>query len=111
MDTPNGIRAYTHVHHTGPVIEMSWDIQERIEYINTWKHEEERPLRLALIKDVTDELPHSKAWDALNMAWVTYLKSFDVEAWHKEHCHPRCPWDGKTIFAKGTGIEVLDGAA
>ena len=33
---------------------------------------------------------------------------FDSEAFHREHCHPNCPWDGKTIFAKGTGIEVLD---
>ena len=37
----------------------------------------------------------------------SYLDSFDVEEFHRSHCHPNCPWDGTTIFAKGTGVEVL----
>ena len=57
-----------------------------------------------------------KAWAALDKARAAYDKartayvvSFDTEAFHREHCHPNCPWDGKTIFAKGTSIEVLEG--
>lgn len=29
------------------------------------------------------------------------LASIDQEALHRQLCHPNCPWDGKTIFAKG----------
>ena|SRR3990167_4315967 len=50
-----------------------------------------------------------EALAAHDEAWTAYVVSFDTEAFHREHCHPNCPWDGKTIFAKGTSIEVLEG--
>ena len=51
---------------------------------------------------------YRKAEAARGAAEAAYLASFDVEAFHRQHCHPRCPWDGKTIFSRGTGIEALD---
>ena len=52
---------------------------------------------------------HTKAWATYLELWAAYLESFDGEAFHKEHCHPQCPWDGETIFARGTDVSVLVG--
>ena len=45
--------------------------------------------------------------ESSDKAWAAFRASFDIEAFHREHCHPNCPWDGKTLFSKGVGIEVL----
>lgn len=56
-----------------------------------------------------------KAWAAYGKAWATtdkakaaYIRTLDIVALHRTVCHPNCPWDGKTIFAKGTSISVLE---
>lgn len=135
-------KVYLHLHHE-TLIEKTWDIEERLAYIRTAKPPEEKALRLALIKDVTDLLPkgeardaYDKAWNAYlrardayvksgaswhkardtlekarasyHEAWEAYLASFDMNAWHREVCHPCCPWDGTTIFSRGVDITVLE---
>src|SRR3990167_7016935 len=125
-----------HGHHAGSVFTVGRELGERVEQIKREKPVAEQALRLALIQDVTALLPQTKAraahdealaaldkaWAALDKAraaldealaahdeaWTAYVVSFDTEAFHREHCHSNCPWDGKTIFAKGTSIEVLE---
>ena len=117
----------------------------RIAFIESDKPKVQRALRLALLKDVTELLPRTKArtayteaWaayekaraarkkaraayekactpsekarTAYEKAWAAYRKSFDVDAFHREHCHPHCPWNGSTIFANGAGVGQLRGA-
>lgn len=53
----------------------------------------------------------SKAHAARSKADAAYIASIDVEALHKRLCHPNCPWDGRTIFAKGKSISVLEATA
>ncbi len=61
------------------------------------------------------EITNDKTWAAYNKAEAVYNKAeavyktyIDVQALHKQVCHPNCPWDGKTIFSKGTSLEVLN---
>ncbi len=54
------------------------------------------------------EAAYLQTWYALRDKLSAYFASFDAEAFHKEHCHPNCPWDGQTIFARGRGLKVLD---
>src|SRR3990167_3846247 len=105
-----------HGHHAGSLFTVGRELGERVEQIKREKPVAEQALRLALIQDVTALLPQTKARAARDEAlaahdeaWTAYVVSFDTEAFHREHCHPNCPWDGKTIFAKGTSIEVLEG--
>src|SRR3990167_8924815 len=110
-----------HGHHAGSLFTVGRELGERAEQIKREKPAAEQALRLALIQDVTALLPQTllpqdKAWAAFDKAraafdkaWAAYVVSFDTEAFHREHCHPNCPWDGNTIFAKGTSIEVLEG--
>ncbi len=53
------------------------------------------------------EPAYDKAEAALDETQAAYLTSFDAEAFHRAHCHPRCPWDGETIFARGVDVSVL----
>lgn len=46
------------------------------------------------------EAAYLQTWYALRDKLSAYFASFDAEAFHKEHCHPNCPWDGRTLFAK-----------
>ena len=128
MTETTELRYYFHLHHD-VLLELSWNIEERIDYIKATKSQTEQALRLALIKDVTEWMPNNKARAAYvkaraayfearaannkasvayNKAWAAYFATFDVDAFHREHCHPNCPWDGKTIFSKGVDISVLE---
>ena len=51
------------------------------------------------------------AWDKDYAAWKKAMDDYmpALIKLHAKECHPNCPWDGNTIFAKGTGIEVLEG--
>lgn len=153
------MRIVMHGHHADSLFSYfadEWEVAKRRKFIKTDKPRDEWELRLALLRDVTDLLPHTEAWVDWNKAWVkldkarvewgkarmdwnkTWVdldkarvnydkalvewnktwaewdrareewgKSFDSEAFHREHCRPNCPWDGTTIFAKGKSIEVL----
>lgn len=124
------MRIVEHGHHNVLFIYFPDDaaVAARRRVIETRKPEEECALRLALLRDVTDLLPRNAEWAACERAlaaykqtWTAYAQaqaayeqaraafeaSFDVEAFHAAHCHPRCPWDGTTIFARGKGVEVL----
>ena len=116
-----------HVHHD-LLIDVCYDYQKRLDYINTEKPEGERPLRARLFKMIPpDRLPptllatwvayrkavdaYEKAWDAYRKAEDAYEKAGDayekaedanmpaLKALHAELC-PDCPWDGHTIFPK-----------
>jgi len=117
---------YWHIHHD-VLCEWSGDIDERIRYIKDQKPENERALRLRLMKPVKGKLPARfvKAWEARDKAWEAYEKAGEAcdkaweawekawEAWekarearkdelealHKKECRG-CPWDGKTLFPK-----------
>ena len=127
--TTSVMRIAMHAHHAGTLFSFLPSFEARIEQIKQVKPADEQELRLELAQDVTDLLPQTpelaalasaqdafdsagatyvSARDALASAWDAWLASFDGEAFHKEHCHPRCPWDGKTIFAKGTSVSVLE---
>jgi len=109
-------------------MEFVWDEDERRRYIDTVKPEEERPLRQALFLMIP-ELPRSPlfaawtkaaaarekaavAWGKADAAWgkayAAYLASVNADTLHKRLCHPNCPWDGETIFARGKSIDVLN---
>ena len=112
---------YWHIHHE-ILIEETFNIQERIDYIREGKPEDEIPLRLKLMTPVLhpEKLPASfrKAWEvfskgsgdydkarkAYDKAREAYLKATEayrpqIEKLHKEE-HPDCPWNGKTIFSE-----------
>ena len=126
------MRIIMHGHHAATLFSILTSLEGRREEVLRIKPVEEQELRLALMKDVTDLLPQTsarEAWEkareacikaltacikaeaAYDKAVAAYMESFDAEAFHAEHCHPRCPWDGQSIFARGTGIEVLAGAS
>ena len=90
-----------HCHHD-KLAEWCWDYQERLEYIQTEKPEEERELRKALFQLIPIEL--------LPAAFVkTHRDTLNLDALHRQICHPNCPWNGKTIFSRGKSIEALAG--
>ena len=124
-----------HGHHADNLFTVGRELDERIAQIKAEKPAAEQALRLALIQDVTALLPQTKAWAALAKAeaayveaWAAYVEaraaldkaraaldkaraaydvSFDTEAFHREHCHPNCPWDGHSINSHGWSINVL----
>ena len=119
---------YWHIHHE-ILIEETFNIQERIDYIRTNKPEKEIPLRLKLMTPVLhpEKLPARfrraseacfKAWEALGKESEAYYKASkayykageayykaleacvqQIEKLHKEE-HPDCQWNGKTIFSE-----------
>ena len=116
---------FWHVHHSGMLMELSTDIQERIRHIKMYKPADEVATRLRLLKPVKGPLPpliakaHA-AWEkSTKRVWrdpsfrlravrgVAALRLYNaiqrssrlVEALHKKEC-PDCPWDGRTIFPK-----------
>ena len=46
-----------HNHHSGFLVEWTWSINERIDFINKHKPEKERPLRTELLKPLKGKLP------------------------------------------------------
>lgn len=113
-----------HCHHD-KLAEWCWDYQERLEYIQTEKPEEERELRKALFQLIPiGLLPAAfvKAADAFRAAFasqisvdkarVAYTKArhaLHLKALHRQICHPNCPWNGETIFSRGKSIGALAG--
>ena len=105
---------YWHIHHE-ILIEETFNIQERIDYIREGKPEDEIPLRLKLMTPVLhpEKLParfrkareaYYKASKARDKASKAYDKAMEactpqIEKLHKEE-HPDCPWNGKTIFSE-----------
>lgn len=128
-------RIIMHAHHEDSLFSFLPSLKTRVSEIKRFKPADEQGLRLALIQDVTDLLPEDDARQAFENAWrafriaseeddarqevykdaqqafsdakQVYNTSFDVDAFHARHCHPKCPWDGQTIFAKGTSVSVL----
>ena len=130
---------YTHIHHDQDV-EWSDNIQERIDHIHRYKPAKEQALRLALIREVSDDalalggdttgliqarIAYDQAKAAFDLAVGTIdwnvsaplliappydqmATAFDWETVHAAACHPRCPWDGRTIFAQGYDVGLLD---
>jgi len=132
---------FTHVHHSGPAIEWSDNIEERFEFIRASKAADEQELRAALIIRVPDRLiplevrkaqaaynkaraaynkarvayhkaqaAYNKAWAAYNKAWVAYYTAqaaYDWEAIYAQVKLANSPWDGRTIFSRGKGIEAI----
>ena len=122
---------FTHIHHSSdsPIIEWSYDIEKRLTFIRANKPTDEIELRLACIIRVSDELLPAKWWEARDK-WEeadaklqkAYAKWEEAEAkwreaeakidWNAIHalvCHPTCPYDGHTLFAKGKSVTVLLG--
>ena len=119
---------YWHIHHE-ILIEETFNIQERIDYIREGKPEDEIPLRLKLMTPVLhpEKLParfrkameaydkarkaRDKEWKACEKARKAYDKAWkacdkawkacapQIEKLHREE-HPDCPWNGKTIFSE-----------
>ena len=132
---------FTHVHHSGPAIEWSDNIEERFEFIRASKAADEQELRAALIIRVPDRLiplevrkaqaaynkaraaynkarvayhkaqaAYNKAWAAYNKAWVAYYTAqaaYDWEVIYAQVKLANSPWDGRTIFSRGKGIEAI----
>lgn len=111
------MRIIMHGHHN-VLFSYLPSLDARVMEIKQYKPLAEQATRVRLIKDVTDLLPQTperaayvKARDAYVKARDAYLKaaaaydkaraahmaSFDVEAFHREHCVADCPWDGRSI--------------
>ena len=116
-----------HCHHDR-LAEWCWDYEGRLEYIQTEKPEEERELRKALFQLIPIELLPAafvEAADAFGAAFASQisvrkvdkarvafnkiLAAVNLDALHRQICHPNCPWNGKTIFSRGKSIEALAG--
>jgi len=110
-----------HCHHDRLIEVLSEPAENRIEYILTYKPEDERALRLRLFRPVRHKF---RSWVKIHAAWLkahAKLRRADAALWeeyaewekavaeweeadreeiaiaHAEEC-PDCPWDGKTIF-------------
>jgi len=104
-NVPEGVWCW-HIHHT-QLLELSTEpLKKRAKYILEEKPEDERKLRLQLMRPVlhpekfpkqlikaSAELDKARAeWDKARAEW-----NKEIEALHREEC-PNCPWDGGTIF-------------
>jgi len=109
-----------HIHHT-QLLELSTEpLKKRAKYILEEKPEDERKLRLQLMRPVLHpekfpkqlikasaelgkayaELDKARAeWDKARAEWEKASAEWnkEIEALHREEC-PNCPWDGGTIF-------------
>lgn len=101
------------LHHNGSHIErLTGPIEERLEWIRTRKHEDQRALRFHLISPwlgpITEAWAEAgktldkaqkafdearKALDEVQKAWE---QTTEFQAYHAEH-FPDCPWNGSTI--------------
>ena len=100
--------AYWHSGHSHLVSYLTAkEAAARRKYIREHKPENERGLRLRLMKRVRGEMP--PALGKANAAWIKYDAAWDkayeenmpaIEALHAKECK-NCPWDGKTIFPRG----------
>ena len=115
---------FTHIHHSSdsPIIEWSYDIEKRLTFIRANKPTDEIELRLACIIRVSDELLPAKLqeayakwqeadakWEAADAERQEAYAKIDWNAIHALVCHPTCPYDGHTLFAKGKSVTVLLG--
>ena len=111
-NVPSGVMCW-HIHHTR-LLELSTEpLKKRAKYILEEKPEDERKLRLQLMRPVLHpekfpkqlikasaelgkayaEVDKARAeWDKARAEW-----NKEIEALHREEC-PNCPWDGGTIF-------------
>ena len=80
-----GFKLYWHIHHDQLVENLTEPLKNRIKFIKEKKPEDERKLRLKLLKKVEckpENYPTTlEGWGEL----------------HKKEC-PNCPWNGETIF-------------
>jgi hypothetical protein len=83
-------------HHKDEGDAAAWKAAQKVT-VHRWK--ELRRTYTALAR------AHARAWqaeveamDKLVLAIDRYTHSFDAEAFHRQHCLPDCPWDGRTIF-------------
>jgi hypothetical protein len=89
---------YWHIHHD-ELCEPTENIQQRIDYINVMKPEDEREIRLRLMKPVKNQKAVRAIFNACDEAMAPARAKCDkaLEALHRKECE-NCPWDGKTIF-------------
>lgn len=105
---------YWHLYHS-TLIGWCYGYEGRVAYIRAHKPANEIALRLRLFQSVRGKLPPQfekvyAAWEKADATWEqtraareqAYAAcSPELEALHKREC-PDCPWDGETIFPKGT---------
>lgn len=93
---------YFHLHHRILVERLVEPLQNRIDYINTFKSKDERALRLHLLRRANLDPETIEAMTLLNnFAAPTFLRDAlndRLENLHAEQCFPDCPWDGDTIL-------------
>jgi len=103
-----------HCHHSEHLAEWTDNAEERFKYVERTKPKNEVELRFALFMFVSiEDLPEAirKAcakWDKASAEWRKACAEWSKKN-HKRLCHPNCPWDGVTIFAKGTSVAALAG--
>jgi hypothetical protein len=119
--TPSGF--FTFIHHSGPIIEWSDNINKRIDVIRRGKPEHEQATRLRhLVRVPEDRLPalyaakaeyerirrqasvkHTRivlaAQDTYHCIWYSILDDPATLALVRELV-PDCQWDGETIFPR-----------
>ena len=71
---------FTLLHHEGPLMEWSANVMERVAYIKTDKHSDERPLRLRHIVFVPKKMQPQAVRDAYAKWQDAYAKSQDADA-------------------------------
>ena len=101
------VGAFTlHCHHEVLGETLTEDAEARISYILSTKPEHEQALRLRLFRPVLSiQLKKHKKADAdRQKAYADWQKAdADLAALvHDKVCYSNCPWNGKTIFPKGS---------
>jgi len=101
---------YWHVHHDVLAEPLTAPLQERLDYINKYKPEKERALRLRLIRPVRGSLPAAydmartssdTAQKAVNMAWKDYDSAW--QAWDNV-CSSRVDYHIRANYLKAWGV-------
>jgi hypothetical protein len=120
-----------HCHHRS-LIEWTDNAEERCRWVEHNKRGDGVELRFALftlirLKDLpenvrkaynnwthppkpflcTEDYDPDARWRRYTDIWEETYPAWAREN-HKRLCHPNCPWDGKTIFAKGTSATILE---
>ena len=120
------LKYFWHIHHNNLCEPLIEPLENRIRYIKQEKPEDERELRLRLLKPVKGKLPMAwvkadQAWDkayqARDKAYQAWVKTY--QAWvktcqaclpqlkklHKKECGCGYDFERQTIFSKENGLE------
>jgi len=120
------LKYFWHIHHNNLCEPLIEPLENRIRYIKQEKPEDERELRLRLLKPVKGKLPMAwvkadqarvkacQVWDKVCQAWFetchALAKAYQaclpqLKKLHKKECGCGYDFERQTIFSKENGLE------